>query len=263
MSTYSQCEAQARLIGQEFHNRIKKDNTQQQNFFLEYPDLQALNIQAPILILGLNPSGEDDRKVGRQLSNLFSYIPQNPDIAEQNVCVEYDDLQKFTYVPYFKVFVECFQQLKPAYNPLWYNQGVLLDICSTHSKHFNIKHESFLNSYTKHDNGNYIVFADLIQYSKTNSKLIVEHLYDSTIAKLLETYIRMMLDFIKPKLVLSANASVSHFLVNIFNEGVTSTHFDLEGTEVFLGSMLSGQRAMDVFSRQRLMNEIQNYLANN
>jgi hypothetical protein len=259
MNSYSQCEAQAKLIGQQFHNLLGGDG-EQKNFFLEYPDLETLNIKAPILVLGLNPSGEDDPLLGRSVPNLFSYIPQNPSITKESSGNEQKDLQKFCYSPYFKTFIECFQLLNPNYNPLWYNRVILNNIYQSNSEHLTKELIEYLTNYSTQDYGNYVVFADMIQYSKTNSKSIVEHLDKPNVKIMINSYIELMFNFIQPKLVLSANASVSHYLVNNFNEGKLNTHFSMFNTEVFLGSMLTGQRAMDVFSRQRLFKEIQDFL---
>jgi hypothetical protein len=258
MSTFTQCETQAKLIGKKFHELIKKDNSVQQKFYLEYPDLKSFNIHSPILVLGLNPSGEDDLKIGRTSTNLFAYIPSNPTLVETPLINQYIELQKFCYTPYFKTFIETFQQFKPPYNPVWYNHQVLKGIFEDYDKHLSPELLNYFNGFP--DNGNYIVFADLIQYSRTNSKDITVHLSDISVITLIKDYINLLFDFIKPKLVLVANASVSHFLINNFNDGTLVTHFKLNETTVFLGSMLTGQRAMDIYSRERLMNEIKNHL---
>jgi len=262
MGSYSKCEEQAKLIGQKFHILLGGDG-EQKKFFLEYPDLKALNIQAPILVLGLNPSGEDDLSIGRSVPNLFSYIPKNQNVAEGLMENERTELQKFCYSPYFKIFIESFQQLNPIYNPLWFNKAVLNNIYQNNSEHLTHTLIDYLAKYSKYDNGNYVVFADLIQYSKTNSKSIIEHLDNDDVIIEINNYITLVFNFIQPKLVLSANASVSHYLMKHFNKGGLNTHFKIHDTEVFLGSMLTGQRAMDIFSRKRLFDEIQSFISNN
>jgi hypothetical protein len=258
MSNYLECEKQAKAIGQRFHELLKKSGSQEK-FCLEYPDLTVYKINEPILIIGLNPSGEDDVSKGRTYPNLFSYIPQLHS-NDEGLALMYKELSKFSYIPYFKTFTNAFQNLNPQYNPLWYNPKVLQEIIKEPEQALSTNLNVFFNPYTSNDNGNYIIFADLIQYSKTNSKVIIEHLKDETVIPLLKRYFITMLDFIKPKLVLVANAAASHFIVQHFNDEVATTTFNLNGYQVFLGSMLTGQRAMDVFSRQRMMNEIQQYI---
>jgi len=260
MSTYLECYKQAQVIGQKFHELLGNQG-QQKNFFLEYPDLTNLDISSPILILGLNPSGEDQPSELDTKPNLFSYIPQNPDIKSTEVY--YKELQQFCYSPYFKTFIECFQRLKPPYNPLWYNKDVLEQIYSANKEHLSKEQLNYLLGYSGLDERNYIIFADLVQYSKTNSKAITEHLSNDTVVDLLKGYIGLLFEYIKPKLVLSANAAVSHFLIDNFNQEIVDTNINIHGTNVFLGSMLTGQRAMDIYSRKRLFNEIQDFINSN
>jgi hypothetical protein len=166
MSTYQLCENQARLIGQTFHDLLKEKGTSQQKFFLEYPDVKALNIHLPILILGLNPAGEDELE--RNHPNIFSYIPEYPISTQSFTGTEFEELSKFSYKRYFKTFVQEFSKISPAYHPLWYNKEILERILEENKSKFSKKSIDYVKRYCELDTGNYLLFTDLIQYSKTN-----------------------------------------------------------------------------------------------
>lgn len=62
---------------------------------------------------------------------------------------------------------------------------------------------------------------------------------------------------LKPKIVVVNNATASVIISQLFTgEGVTKTCIKYQNVTIFLGGMLSGQRAMDRFSKLRLINEI-------
>ena len=64
----------------------------------------------------------------------------------------------------------------------------------------------------------------------------------------------------QPTAIIAINASTSNFLINEWNNGRLETSFDFKikslRTKVFCGGMLSGGRAMDNYSKKRLVKEI-------
>ena len=259
MTPYEHCITQAAVIGQKFHDLIANNNTKQQKFFIEYPDVQKFNIRSPILVLGLNPAGEDNPEIGRRSPNLLFHIPE----IENTISAEdYQSLQKFCYSPYFKTFIDCFRKLKPSINPFWFHKDVLDEIIKENSKYITEEDIRPLRCLIarEQNNTNYLIFADLVQYSMTDSKVILKYLKVDGIPMLVNQYFESLIAFTKPKLIVSANAAVSHYLIENFNDNKDAASFDYKEIRIFLASMLTGQRAMDVFSRIRLFNEIQDYL---
>ena len=110
------------------------------------------------------------------------------------------------------------------------------------------------------------MFADLIQYANTNSKDIKPYIKRENEKKEyreIADYIEYLIKFLKPKLVLSANAAVSDFLMDLYYKGISDrpalSSFDLFDTQFFTASMLSGG-VMDKYSQVRLFREIKSFL---
>jgi len=261
MPDYSEVKTIAEQIFNEFRMRLDDSRKFKHNFFVEYPDVEKFNIYSPILVLGLNPSGGDDNPNQRSLPNLLTYVPQIHETIKDFPDEVKSNAELLAYKPYFKTFFQSFQGLKTPYNPVWYNKEILNEIFKEYSMPmFNDDLKKYLTHFSQYDNQNYVVFADLIQFQRTNSKDVIQHLLDKSLTPLINCYVETLIGFIKPKLVLVANAAVSHYLVDHFHEGKLTSQFDFCDTRIFLGSMLTGQRAMDIYSRHRLFNEIQKFL---
>jgi len=263
-SEYEDCKKQAKIIYDFFYSEFKAKGDIPKDFFIEYPDVRKLDIKSSVLVLGLNPSGGDDNvsvKRKAKSPNLFWYVPQINGNSNEGFKELHLRAQKLSYQKYFKTYVEFFQKIKPQYNPLWYNERILQEIFEK-SENKNLVDEKLrvflLDNFCKGDNKHYILFADLIQYTKTDSKEVIKHINEIT--ELVDHYIISLLGYLKPKLVLSANAFVSNYLVRLFKVDENDTCIDACETKIFLASMLTGQRAMDTFSRERLFREIREFI---
>lgn len=74
---------------------------------------------------------------------------------------------------------------------------------------------------------------------------------------MLQLHIKTLKDANKKiKFIYINSAKVSHWLCG----DMKKTFDEIDNVKVFYGSMLSGQRSMDVFSRLRLINEIKENL---
>ena len=113
--------------------------------------------------------------------------------------------------------------------------------------------------YDQAQGGTTIYIGDMFYYHETNStKLLTKDQFDY------KTYCEEMLQMHIEKLqgmgkniryVYINNARVSHWLAD---DG--DTYITVKGIPIFLGSMLSGQRAMDGFSKTRLVDEIKSVI---
>jgi hypothetical protein len=270
---YHDCVAKAKDIAIGIERYIaNKENMPDRNrpiedyFAPEFPVIEEYGFENNVLVLGLNPSEGGNKRAGNDNKyNIFNYLPIRKKNAEESIDV-IKEVQDLTYSKYFRPYVEYFTNLKAPYYPLWYNEKYLNTILNDtkHSKVLTPKIKSHMKTYCDDDNKSYIIFADLIQYAKTDSKPIIESLNDTKRAEAVKEYIIELLDYLKPKLVLSANAAVSHFLLKHLG-GIDDnfTHIKSNGTTIFLASMLTGQRAMDVFSRNRLFKEMTDFLRSN
>ena len=113
------------------------------------------------------------------------------------------------------------------------------------------------------------VFHDLYPVRHTKQKEFVQFLADNDdFCEKLNKATKELIDGIMPDIIVIANAKASEFMQKIFFgrsdtnapefEGITKLTYELHGkkTDIIFSSMLSGQRALDTFSRSRLARDI-------
>jgi len=173
MDAYSDCVRQAKEISKKIHSLKNRQGNFENKFFVEFPDISDLHYKNSILILGLNPSGFGERE-----PNLFWYIPDIDGLTEFSAKT-HKQAKKFTYERYFKTYIELFKKLN--YNPIWYNRNILEEIFHNHSEKWHLKEDlknHLQEFFCENDKRQYIIFADLIQYTERDSKEITKHFKD-------------------------------------------------------------------------------------
>lgn len=261
---YNICKSKAEEISKIIFEKLNNSETEfHRKFFIEYPDIQKLCTKEPefVLVLGLNPSSSGEGKNSNP--NIFGHIPLkelNRPVEEVREITSKIAKKKLVYDPYFKTLVAEFEKL--GYHPLWYNKAYLKGLLDDHKNLLDDSEQKFIKLYSKFDNKKYIIYAELIHYSETNSKKILPLLELDEISSRINEYIKLLIEYFMPKAILSANAAVSHYLNSHFNNNRLCSDFILSESKVFLGSMLTGRRAMDIYSRIRLMNDLRAYLNN-
>jgi hypothetical protein len=115
------------------------------------------------------------------------------------------------------------------------------------------------------------IFHDLYPVRHTKQKEFVqflEHQENKDFCEKLDKETKKLIDGIMPDIIVIANAKASKFIQKIFFgrtkenehkfEGITKLTYELHGkkTDMIFSSMLSGQRALDTYSRSRLAREI-------
>jgi len=113
------------------------------------------------------------------------------------------------------------------------------------------------------------IFHDLYPVRHTQQKEFVQFLADNDdFCEKLNKATKELIDGIMPDIIVIANAKASEFMQKIFFgrsdtnapefEGITKLTYELHGkkTDMIFSSMLSGQRALDTFSRSRLARDI-------
>ncbi len=106
---------------------------------------------------------------------------------------------------------------KLNYNPIWYNRDVLQQIFDNHDKIENLNEDlknHLFKNFCQNDTGQYLLFADLIQYTERDSKEIIKQFKE--VIEPLNNYVKSLFNYLKPTVVLSANAFVSNYLVETF-----------------------------------------------
>ena len=113
------------------------------------------------------------------------------------------------------------------------------------------------------------IFHDLYPVRHTNQKEFVKFLEDNDdFCNSLDKATKNLIDGIMPEIIVIANAKASELMQKIFFgkseaekiklKGKTKRTYELDGkkTDMIFSSMLSGQRALDTYSRSRLAREI-------
>jgi len=110
------------------------------------------------------------------------------------------------------------------------------------------------------------VFHDLYPVRHTNQKefvQFVEHEENKEFREKLDKATKNLIDGIMPDIIVIANAKASELMQKIFfgeseSKGETLRPYKFNGkkTDMIFSSMLSGQRALDTYSRSRLAREI-------
>lgn len=119
-----------------------------------------------------------------------------------------------------------------------------------------------LEEYDKNKKKRYTIHVgDIFYYHETNSKKIIEKINNKDIHSIAFNILKDHIEYLENhkrriKFVYINNATVSNWLTN----GTYKTFELVEGVPVFYGGMLSGQRPIDNYSKERLIKEIKAYL---
>ncbi len=210
-----------------------------------------------VLIMGMNPAGNDETE-GKEKDKLqLYYVPVDIELPEN--CIQYPK--------YFKPIYEFVSHIYGEENVKW-------DWCNYS---FDNKFDGATNEFreyfnTKKQATKTILIADMFYYHETSQSeflnLINKEVFDKDyLEKMLDAHINavkekeMNIDFIYIN-----NATLSNMMLEkmkLLNENIKDTSVEYKGYKIFFGGMLSGQRRIDNYSRIRLENEIKDYLQNN
>ncbi len=208
-----------------------------------------------VLIMGINPAG-NLRDAEREKEDRI-YFYSLPDYCKQ------DSDDRWLHNKYFRplhTFVESVVGCEAGVKWPWCNLS--LDVIKTEiKKYVDLKpySESLIKYYEKHSENKYTIFiGDMFYYHETKQNelpLKSDYDYVEHCHLMLEWHINALLKHNKKiAFVYVNNAKVSNWLRP--DKEDDRTIITVKDVPVFLGGMLSGQRAMDSFSRSRLVNEI-------
>lgn len=200
-----------------------------------------------VLIMGLNPAGSEKDVNREKQGKTYLY-------SIEKKCAKNGHI----YNQYFRPIYNFVNQILED-NAMW-------PWCNKEWNKLKIDREIYeivKDEYNNHQNRKYTIYVgDMFYYHETSSKKLDDKYnknYD--LSKYCHEMLRLHIEFLKNageniKFIYINNAKVSHWLC-----GDTKKTFDeIEGVKVFYGSMLSGQRSMDEFSKLRLVDEIKGNL---
>lgn len=209
-----------------------------------------------VLILGLNPAGnkKDAQRDSGEIPYLY-YFAEDKQLSKE--------LRTYQYSLYYKVIYEMVSKVLGDENGIkwpWCNQdfGQLCAKIENKISGFKSTQDcTLLKSFwdQKRNASTTLYIGDMFYYYETNSKNVLRKFKDEG------TYYENMLKFHinvlgnhkkRIRFIYINNATVSH---GMCGDNIKS-YAMYDDIPVFFGSMLSGQRAMDTFSRERLINEI-------
>lgn len=217
-----------------------------------------------VLVIGLNPAGdEEDAKREKDCNNTYFY----------GIDSRVGFSKKWMYKPYYLPilrFVESIVDDKvkwPWCGKPWsvLEQELRMDITfpqeSVSSKAKETAVQAIKGFFAERQASKFTIYiGDMFYFHKTKSKKLPLAMgkgapdYKKYCTEMLEDHIRVLRNHNKTvSFVYVNNAQVSHFLCG---DDDKKTMLECLGVKVFLGGMLSGQRSMDSFSTQRLIQEI-------
>lgn len=200
-----------------------------------------------VLVIGLNPAG-DKKDVDREKEGkTYLYSIDQKIINNGHIYNKY-------FLPIYKFVNQIFKDeaMWPWCSKKWDKLEIDPEILDIVEKEYN-----------NHQNRKYTIYiGDMFYYHETSSgKLPYKFDKECDFSSYCHEMLRLHIETLKNagkniKFIYINNAKVSHWLCG----DMKKTFDEIENVKVFYGSMLSGQRSMDVFSRLRLIDEIQENL---
>ena len=207
------------------------------------------------LVLGINPAGDKNNAIFEKQEKYFylNYID-----GFKN--------KKYTNSGYFKTIYDLASRI--------FDNNAKWDWCNLspeeldyyiNTNNFNpAEKKAIREHYTSHkDRAVTIYIGDLFYIHETSQKRTLQWIK----MKEISDYVKSCLDEhislinqtgIKELIIYVNNAKASNLISNAINNGNCNSMMTYKNCKIFFGSMISGGRAMDKFSRERLIYEIKN-----
>ena len=225
-------------------------------------ELECVKSKAPqkcILVFGINPAGDEKDAVAEE-NSLYLYYLQDYIINDR------------TYSKFYKPIFETISKATND-NAKWgwcnYDSTEISDKINNDEK-LKPHRDIILNIYNSHSKKDYSIYIGEFFYYHMTSQTDFLTLIDSS---KLNNYLLEMLNMHIDEIV-NSNNDISCILINnavasrelctaLKIDGFPSFYdytYQNKTFRIFFASMLSGQRSMDVFSKDRLIKEIKEYL---
>lgn len=215
-----------------------------------------------ILFLGLNPAGNEENVEHGSKKIYLNYIPE---IKPQKEAVKY-----FNNVYFGAIYKFMTKVIKDDFKWTWcnYDYEEIEKSIINNNELENYK-DQILTYYNTHKNKRYnLLIGDLYYYHTTDSKklneLVEEHNKYEKIKEMINCHIDVILENNKDlKFIYVNNAQASKYITKALkgkediNDSNIVYKYKNKEIKIVLGGMLSGQHAMDIYSRKRLEKEIE------
>ncbi len=217
------------------------------------------------LFLGLNPAGNEENVKHESNKIYLNYIPE---VKPKKEASKYFNNSYFGAIYKFMLKI-----VGDKFKWSWCNydyEEIEKNIINNEELE-NYKNEIF-NYYNAHKNKEYnLLIGDLYYYHTTDSgklnDLIEKNNKYENIKEMVNCHIDVILENKKTlKFIYVNNAKASKDIAKALtgkenvNDSYIEYEYKNEKIKIFLGGMLSGQHAMDIYSRNRLENEIKKYM---
>ena len=227
----------------------------------EYTKPENSRIKYRFLFAGFNPSfnekhykncKKNDKEMIKDPSNFFRFDKNKIEFKKEIIDVDYSLRNKTrgSEINYYKRYFKPVLQFICDCFDISYDKQTSIDQMNEYLKRNSINHvhiDPFFIRGTVQKDAEKILFnkGELNEFGRDQFNLF---------EKMISSY--------EPSAIISINASTSNFLIDEWNNGRLETSFDYKRnnltTKVFCGGMLSGGRAMDNYSKRRLVKEINN-----
>ena len=225
----------------------------------EYTKPKYSRIKYRFLFAGFNPSfnekhykncKKNDKEMIKDPSNFFRFDKNKIELNKEIIDVDYS-LRNKTHgseINYYRRYFKPVLQFICDCFDISYDKQTSIDQMNEYLKRKSINHvhiDPFFIRGTVQKEAEKILFneGELNEFGRNQFKLFEKMIYNY-----------------QPTAIIAINASTSNFLINEWNNGRLETSFDFKikslRTKVFCGGMLSGGRAMDNYSKKRLVKEI-------
>ncbi len=225
----------------------------------EFECVNSKESQKCILVFGINPSGDEKDAIGEKDSKYLYYLP-NANILER------------TYPKFYKPIFEI-MSMATNNNAKWdwcnYREDELKELIKIDNK-LKPYSEEILEHYSEFKDNKYSIYIGEFFYYHMKSqseflKLVNTANIGEHMIKMLNMHIREIVNRGNSiELIYINNATASHELCKALgvSEYCSSTEYEYNNQifRILFGSMLSGMRAMDSFSKARLINEMKEHL---
>lgn len=265
-----ECENKMNKIAKELLNEEKIDKKNFTKNFL----MKKTNAKDIVLSMGINPGREEKQYKANEKVNDYIYFLNRENLSKK----EYNDLKVFNdyYVfkrSYHSENYKIFSKLDAKAH--WSQEDYLsedeikkmLKNCGKDLKEDYIRRicQSIrkMKDEERKKKGPYVFFSDLIWYSDSNQKTIEEALKQEIpeFNEIIIELVKLNIKYYKPKLIVVTNSFASKLIEKAkFNSKYDlnehNSMIELFNVPIILASMVSGRRSMDIFSKERLKEQI-------
>ena len=230
------------------------------------PDIDDTDVSSIILLFGLNPSSAGKERNSETSECFLYYVPEDESIESAKKIVNKINNNHLAYPTYFKQNFDLFERV----NLIWQDDRYLSKI--QFREKIGNKHKeiiSYLDKYNqKHfvRHQHYLVFTDLLFIKDKSQKNVCPILDKNTnIREEVFRFFNAQLEYYKPKLVVITNGYASDLISDYISgekrHAQRKTQMSYRGIPIIFSSMVSGQRTLDRYNRERLKKEIKDTIA--